>query len=185
MINLKPFRQYSEHDVINLFSLNAGSGDEGTFVKLAGSGWVNNGNDSMYRNINLTSEANIVSQRRVLRAEVALAGSGDDKGTVLGIALKNVRSVDYLGRSLVYDDVRKTEMNAVVSGEALPFVKRGMFLVSGFAGTAGVGSGVAVDNAGAGGWRSYNPAVETTVASLGQFLGAADRDGYALVWIDC
>ena len=182
MIRLKPFRSYSEHDVINLFALHGTTGDEGNFAKVYSTGWVSTQD---FRTINLTSEANVVSQRRVNRAEVTLCTSGDDKGDALGVLLKNVRTVDYLGRDLVYDDVRKTEMNAVVSGETLTVLKRGMLLVSGIEGTPAVGSGIAVSNTLAGSWRSYNPAVETSVKTLGQILSSNDRDGYALCFIDC
>lgn len=183
MMKLKPLRQYSEADVINgFFALNSNTGDEGQLVSIS-SGWVN-GTDN-HRDIALTSQANVVSNRRVLKSEVKLATSGQDKGDVLGMLLVNVRSVDYLGRDLMYDDVRKVEANAVVSGEAVKFVKRGLFLVSGYEGVAGQGSGIAVSNSAAGVWRSYNPDSETTVKSLGQFLGSADTEGYALAWLDC
>lgn len=184
MIKLKPLQQVSEYDVINgFFALNSNSGDEGNFVTVIGSGWVNNAND-MYRFIDLTDTPNVVSQRRVLTAQVKLSTSGEDASTVLGVALKNVRSVDYLGRDLLYDDVRKTEANAVLSGEALPICKRGLFLVSGIEGTPGINSGIAVSNTNAGCWRAFNPAVETTVKSLGKILGKNDRDGFALAWLD-
>lgn len=182
MIRLKPFRQVNEYDVINLFAPNSTTGDEGDFYKVRGSGYVS---DDIQRTISLTSEAHVVSNRYVLKPEVTLATSGDDKGDVLGVAIKNVRATDYLGRDLLYDDTRKTEANAVLSGEAIPIVKRGMFLVSGIEGTVKRGSGIAVSNTTAGGWRSYNPAVETSVATLGQVLGDPDADGYALVQIDC
>ena len=183
MINVKPFREYDEHDVVNLFALNANSGNEGEFVSVNSSGFVNG---DIYRDISLTSVSNIVSNRRVLKPEIKLATSGQDKGDVLGILLKNVRSVDYLGRDLVYDDTRKTEMNAVLSGEAALVLRRGMVLVSGIeGGTPKVGSGVAVSNSVAGGWRVYDAAAESTVKTLGTIWGEEDADGYALVYIDC
>ena len=116
MIKLKPFRSYNEYDVVNLFALKGITGDEGNFVKLSSSGYVS---DDVWRNISLTSEANVVSQRRVLKPEVTLCTSGDDKGDVLGVLLDNVRDTNFLGVNLLWDPVRKKEMNAVVSGEAV------------------------------------------------------------------
>ena len=179
MIRLKPFRADDEHDVINLFALSGTTGDEGNFVKIIGSGALL---DDLWRDINLTTEANIVSQYRVLKPSIILAASGDNKGDVLGIIRKNVRTVDYLGRNLLYDDTRKTEMNAVLSGEANPVVTKGLFLVSGIEGLVEPGKGVGVSNTVAGGWKSetYDGAT-----SLGIVLSTLDGDGYALVKIDC
>lgn len=182
MILLKPFRQVNEYDVVNLFGMNTNTGNEGDFVKVVSSGYVS---DDIHRTINLTSEAHIVSQRRVLKPEVGYATSGNDKGDVLGVLLKNIRATDYLGRDLLYDDTRKTEANAVISGEAVPVATRGLFLVSGIEGTPKRGSGIAVSNSVNGGWRAYNPDVETTVKTLGVILGDPDADGYALVKIEC
>lgn len=182
MIRLKPFRQVNEFDVINLFAMSGTTGNEGEFVKVIGSGAVFNALD---RAINLTTQAHVVSQRRVLNAQVTYAASGDDKGDVLGILLKNIRTTDYLGRDLVYDDTRKTEANAVLSGEAVPIATKGLFLVSGIEGTPQRGSGIAVSNSVNGGWRAYNPAVETSVATLGQIIGDEDTQGYALVKLEC
>jgi len=186
-IALRPLQQVDEANVLNgFFALNLNSGDEGCFVTIQSSGWVNNAND-MYRFINLTTEPNAVSQYRALTAQVGLSASGEVKGKVLGIMLKNVRQYDYLGRDLRYDDVRKTELNAVVSGESIPICKRGLFLVSGVIGTPAPGSGIAVANVGSGLWRAYDPAgvTESGTKSLGHFLGKNDRNGYALAWIDC
>jgi len=182
MIRLKPLRDYQQSDVINLFALNGSTGNEGEFVKVRGSGWVN-GNDG--RDISLSTDANVTSTYQVNRAEVQLCTSGDDKGDVMGILKKNIRATDYLGRNLIYDETRKAELNAVCSGETVPVIKRGLFLVSGIEGTAAQGSGIAVSNTTAGGWRAYNPAVETSVATLGQILGGLDSESYALCWIDC
>ena len=38
MANLKPFRDYDEHDVINLFAVNSASANKGTVVTADSSG---------------------------------------------------------------------------------------------------------------------------------------------------
>ena len=75
---LRPFRDYDEHDVINLFSL---SGDvtngvtKGHMVKLQ-AGWSNTAELDRLGAVG-SSYANTVSERYGVAAKVAVAGSGD------------------------------------------------------------------------------------------------------------
>ena len=181
-VALKPFRQYEENDVINLFALDANSGDKGSLVIVKGSGWVNNQSD--FEVTSLTSQGNVVSWRMSVPYKLQLAPSGATATTILGMMLYDIREVNYLGLPLIYDKQRKEEAQCVVSGEAVPVVTKGLFLVSGNwgtgagqAGVPGVGSGAVASDAGAGAWKVV---AAGTSGSIGRFLGAADADGFAL-----
>ena len=174
-MNLKPYRDYDEHDVINgLFALDATSANKGALVKIKSSGWVN-GTD--FRDVPLTTQANVYSARRVLCSEISLTSSGDNATNILGVLLRDVRDENFLGVNYLYDPIRKAEAEAVLSGEAVPILTKGLILVKGFSGTAGPNSGaVAADAGTAGDWK----VTSSMTNSIGKFLGAADADGYAL-----
>ena len=137
MPNLKGFRQYSEHDVVNLFSY---SGDstlvyKGTAVKVVGGldlGSDTGGIEDLGSIGN--SYSNTVSQRFGVAAKVAPAGGSD---AVLGLTLMDVRELDENGEKLIFNPRKAAEMNVVVSGQAVPVLTKGIVLYSGTAATAG------------------------------------------------
>ena len=87
MPTIRPFRDYDEHDVINLFAY---SGDlpvnKGTFVKLQ-AGWKNTDELQRLGAVGGTF-TNTVSERYGVNAKVAAATSG---ATVLGMLLYDVK----------------------------------------------------------------------------------------------
>lgn len=172
VMNLKPLRNVNEHDVIPFFALDSVSGDMGQLVKIK-TGWVN-GVDLDY--VNLFQNVDALSQRPVVHAKVEFGASGEGAAELLGMLLWNVREYNYLGVPMIYDRTRQTEAMAVASGEGVPIVTKGLFLVSGYTGTAGAGSGAIVDNAGNGVWV----VTSSQTNSIGKFLGGADTDGFAL-----
>lgn len=179
-VSLKPFRSYSEHDVINLFALDAASGDKGSLVTIKGSGFKN-GEDLLFTSLNTLNTPNVVTQRPEVPWKVQLATSGDDANTVLGMILYDVREVNQWNYPLLFDVERRDAAQCVLSGQANPIVKRGMFLVSGMDGTPGPGSGAVVSDTVAGGWKVV---AGGTAGSIGKFLGVKDADGYALFFLD-
>ena len=180
MMKLKPFRDYQEHDVINLFAFNAASGNRGALVSIVGpSGYISS-QDLV--TTSLTAEANVVSLRYSVASKVRYATSGEGKGEVLGMMLYDTREYDYLGRPLIYDPTRKSEAQAVVSGEAVPVVRRGLFLISGMVGSPGPGSGAQAADNDSGDFKVLGAG---NANSVGTFLGATDNDGYALFLLDC
>ena len=140
---LKPFRDYSEHDVINLFSY---SGDQdangliasrGTVVKIVGSGFMPvavpnsglNGVNPVDLVNGLGAEyANTVSTRWAVTSKVSAATSGDN---AIGITLIDVRELDENGEKLVFNPRKAAEMNVVVSGQSVPVLTRGVISYSG------------------------------------------------------
>ena len=96
---LKPFRDYSEHDVINLFAfgdpaVTLGTTDvvyAGSVVKVR-SGWQNTDELSFIGNVG-AGYNNTVSQRYGVSAEVEYTDGGADEAA-LGITIYDVREFD-------------------------------------------------------------------------------------------
>jgi hypothetical protein len=177
MANLKSFRDYDEHDVINLFAVDAASAEAGSVVVADGVG-VNLKDDMSLDS--LSPFAGTLSSQYNVPWTVSLAPSGATKGSIVGILLKDVRTFDENGEKLVYNPRKAAEMDVIVTGQACPIATKGVFLVGGIVGTPGVGSGAAVSNAGAGAIKVTTYAT----ATVGKFLGPKNDEGYALLKIE-
>ena len=129
---LRPFRDYDEHDVINLFRLDNASTlpvSRGTLVKLAdNTGWQNSQELDMLGSAGEYSISNVVAQRYGVEAEVTIAGAGDQP---IGWTLYDVAELDENGEKLIYNPRKAVEIECVLSGQAVPIVTRGVFLYSG------------------------------------------------------
>lgn len=177
-MQLKPFRAYDEHDVINLYSLLENSGNAGDLVQF--SSWNPSDSDGYDATNNLSPFPGLTIPRYVNKAKVALSTSGSTN-VCAGILLWDVRTNDALGRPLIYDAQRWNELQVVYSGQTVPLAKRGMFVVSGYEGTAGPGSGIAAGDSTAGAWKVVGPAV---TPSLGKFMSTSGADGFAVAFIN-
>ena len=176
-MQLLPFRQYAEEDVINLYSLVEASGDAGCLTELVS---FNPSETDEMVDGGLAPYAGMYSPRIATKAKIQLATSGSEAKGV-GMALWNVRETDDLGRKLILDNQRYNELQVVISGQTLPVLRRGIVTVKGFAGTAGPGSGIGVDNAGAGGWKVLAAGASN---SLGQFLSSTGTLGQAVAFLN-
>jgi hypothetical protein len=178
--DLKPFRDYSEHEVVNLFAYSgAAEGSsviltKGAAVKVSAEGFtVGPTSSSANQPIELLGNVGAAfplsqSQRFGVRPKVTLATSGD----VLGLTLLDVRELDENGEKLIFNPRKAAEMNVVISGQAVPVLTRGVVLYSGSnisAATAGqyaVVSGTAGDLA-------NTSTLRTNEVAVGKFLGNA------------
>lgn len=177
-MNLKPFRSYDEHDVINLMSLAEASGNAGDLVENQSfnpSDW-----DGYDVNQNLAPFAGMTIPRYVNKAKVKLATSGSTNN-VVGALLWNVRSTDPLGQPLIYNAQRYAELQVVYSGQTVPICKRGILVVSGYEGVAGPGSGIAAGDGGLGAWKVVG--INATPI-LGRFMSQSGSDGYAIGYLN-
>ncbi|MEY4342264.1 MAG: hypothetical protein RL736_54 [Pseudomonadota bacterium] len=179
MANLKPFRDYDEHDVINLFAYSGASANKGTVVTVNGNG-VNLLDATSLDN--LSSYGNTVSAQYNVPWSVGPAVSGASKGAIVGMLLKDVRTVDENGEKLIFNPRKAAEMDVIVSGQAVPILTKGIVLVSGIVGTPGFGSGAAVSDAGGGDLKVV--AYSASTATVGKFLGPTGSDGFALLKIE-
>jgi hypothetical protein len=131
MPNLKPFRDYDESNVINLFTITGQTRvDKGTFVTAASSG-VNLRDDSVVNNLSIYG--NTVSALFTPAWSLATAPSGSTKNSVLGATLKDFRSFDENGENLLFHPRKAAEMDVIISGQAMPVITKGLFLYSGIA----------------------------------------------------
>jgi hypothetical protein len=177
MANLKPFRDYDEHDVINLFAVNSDSLNKGTVVVANGDG-VNLKNDLSLDN--LSPYGDTVSAKFNVPWTVSPAASGATQGQIVGLLLKDVRRYDENGEQLIFNPRKAAEMDVIISGQACPILTKGLVLVSGIVGTPGFGSGAAVSDAGGGDLK----VVAYGSATVGKFLGPKNDEGYALLKVE-
>jgi hypothetical protein len=134
-IRLLPFRQYAEEDVVNLYAsteacdsvlaADAGDGDAGVFVSVSAGdfgadpvGYVDNGylGKTDYPFIGR-------NQYPTVPLKVAAAQAGDP---VLGITLLQTAQADENGEKLLYYPQKKLEVQAVLTGEAVPVLGKGI-----------------------------------------------------------
>jgi len=184
MANLRPFRDYSEHDVINLFALkgqnsNGLIANKGTVVTVDGAGFapVVSGPGGtgtlgavpvdMAGDIGASFD-NIVSERYAVQAKV-VAATWTEKA--VGITLMDVRELDENGEKLVYNPRKAAEMNVVVSGQATPVLTRGTVLYSGSQLAGGTAGSEVYVSATAGELTVTQP--DPTAPAVGYLLGNA------------
>lgn len=177
---IKPFRGYSEHEVINVFAYDLDTVNKGTFVKVANSGWVSSQDPQ-----NITSATPMgatfygtVSDRYSNTARVTVAGTGDSN-KVIGMLLQDVREFDENGEKLVFHPRKAAELQCVVSGQVDPILRRGIVLA--YATGAVAGNTAYINNNGE---LETNVVLHNTAARVGSYLGSADADGYALLALD-
>lgn len=194
---LRPFRDYSEHEVLNLFAYSGAAENSsviltrGAFVKVSAEGFTT-GPTSSSANQPTDFLGNVGaafplsnSQRFGVRPKVTLATSGD----VLGLTLMDVRELDENGEKLIFNPRKAAEMNVVISGQAVPVLTRGIVLYSGdgianaTAGQVAVVSGTAGElaNISASANLARSTAANPEVV-VGKFLGNA-VNGTALLKI--
>lgn len=182
--NLKPYRNYNEHDVIDTFAHVDGSANKGSLVSIvtaAGNTNVWNGPASPATpHIDVFGAlTNVPTRAYAVRHEVTWKVKNAYSGEVpLGFLLYDVRENNIFGEKLIFKPRHeRIEKDLVVSGEAAPVVTRGLFKINGFVGTPGPNSG-AVPALTSG--YVLVTATTTDSANVGKFLTSADADGYAL-----
>jgi hypothetical protein len=186
---LRPFRDYSEHDVLNLFAFSGAAesasvmATRGAAVKVSAEGFTTGPTSSSANQpTDLLGEvgANFPfseSPRFGVRPKVTIATSGD----VLGLTLMDVRELDENGEKLIFNPRKAAEMNVVISGQAVPVLTRGIVLYSGSAITNATAGQFAVVS-GTIGDLANTSTLRTNEVAVGKFLGNA-VNGTALIKI--
>ena len=178
--NLRPFRDYSEHEVLNFFAYSGAAENssviqtKGAAVKLSAEGFtVGPTSSSANQPIDLLGDVGATfplsqSQRFGVRPKVTLATSGD----VLGLTLLDVRELDENGEKLIFNPRKAAEMNVVISGQAVPVLTRGTILYSGSAISNATAGQYAVVS-GTAGELANTSTLRLNEVAVGKFLGNA------------
>jgi hypothetical protein len=135
------------------------------------------------------SISNFVAQRYGVTPKVTATVAPTDNP--LGIMLFDVKETDENGYPLKYNPRKAAEMEACLSGQAVPIVTRGTFLYSGV--TAGSGTAIAAGNKVYLGTSGVPCSTGSVV--IGKFLGStgainsgvlagADLSAVALIWFN-
>ncbi len=135
---LLPFRQYDENDVINLFSNAAadakpstnGNGSAGVFVSVSAGNLDKSPVTYVDRTELGASHDHTRNQYPEVQLQVTAAAVGAKAGEVVGITLKQTLETDENGEKLLYNPVKKDELQAVLSGQAVPIATRGIFTLT-------------------------------------------------------
>jgi hypothetical protein len=186
---LKPFRDYSEHDVLNLFAFGDKDVTLGTTTVIyAGSavkvqtGWSNTNELQMLGDVG-AAYANTVSERYGVSADVQYTEGGADEAA-LGLTLYDVREFDENGEALKFNPRKQDELQSVLSGQAVPIATRGVFLMAtgSWASSAGILQDQDVFATGNG--QVTNLGAKAVNNRIGRTLGGPDADGSVLVKFD-
>lgn len=125
-----PLHDYNEHNVISLYSLDVQSGLAGTLVKIipASANPQNADGWAVGTSVGVQiSNFQAISQRYETKMKVTATASGDTAFNALGLTLLNTLEFDENSQPLRYNERRAKEIGAVISGETVPIVTKGLF----------------------------------------------------------
>jgi hypothetical protein len=125
MPNLKPFRDFSQHNVINIFAYD-GTATAGTLVKID-TNWKDVYGEGLSLS-NLSNIGNTMSSSFVPVGKITKTTSYTDKP--LGILLKNVIETDENGTPLIWEPQLLAERDAVLPQQAAPVLTKGLILIN-------------------------------------------------------
>jgi hypothetical protein len=137
-LRLYPFRQYSEYDVINLFASDTvdtlpstnGNGSAGVFVKVS-AGNLDLDPITYATNDTVLGKTDYPFLGAAQYPSVPLTFSAATTGApVLGITLNQTLLTDENGEKLLYNPIKRAELQAVLSGQAVPVATRGIFTLA-------------------------------------------------------
>tara|TARA_B100000085_G_C18559127_1_gene518830 strand:- start:2190 stop:2849 length:660 start_codon:yes stop_codon:yes gene_type:complete len=139
---LLPFRQYDENDVVNLYALKCdniamltqkpgvdGNNADGVLVQVENGnldeGAINGTNDrSAFQNSYSSPIGRNPYPENPLKVSVAKSGQA-----TLGVTLAQTLSIDENNEQLLFNPVKKDELNAVLSGQTVPVLTKGLITV--------------------------------------------------------
>ena len=192
---LKPFRDYDEHEVLNLFAFSGTIPvTKGHMVSIVGDGWQNaqgDDHDGHWQMLGAPGGGlapdNTVSQRYGVFNGSTGKGSAvkiaaDDATDVVGMLLYDVKEEDENGEKLIYNPRKAAEMEVALSGQAVPVLTRGIVLYDGEQLTADAPSaGVKLYVSAASGNEGELTTTDGGGSVVGIALGKKDDDGNVLV----
>lgn len=154
-IRLLPFRDYDEHDVVNLFKSegtleqfidlstdgrrSTPQGDAGVFVKVSngslndeGTNWDPIDIDAQNGANSLLGKTDYPNVAKNFYPEATLSFAPLDTSTdeCIGITLRQTVAYDELGQNLLYNPIKKDELFGVLPGEVVPVLSKGMVSIT-------------------------------------------------------
>jgi len=174
-LRILPFRQYSDHDVVNMYSVidsdvldsttGSGAGDAGVFVKVSNGNFDNDPvtyqtdsylGDTSYPFLGTTE----------MYPKVNLKITGSTSGEIpLGLTLYQTAKNDENGEKLLYNPQKQEELQAMLPGQAVPVLTQGIVTLANeaFDGTV----------------SEYAPGkgIRTSLTNDGKLTGALRADG--------
>jgi hypothetical protein len=188
MPNLSPFRDYSEHEVLNFFSCTVVA-NKGTLVKPKRS-WKSTGvsDKNNAGPLNLGSSApgflysNTVTNNFELVGQVEPIVNHDDIPTAIGILLKDVKEFDENGEKLIFNSRKAAEMDVIIKDiQAVPILTKGLVLINDIDET-NRGNGGGGPDIGDAAYVGSNGRIATDgIIAIGKFLSKKDENGFALI----
>jgi len=140
-LRILPFRQYSDHDVINLFSVigsdvndkttDSGAGDAGVFVKVSDGNF--DADPITYQtNAYLGETASVPFLGTTeMYPEVNLKITGaKDEDHCIGMTLYQTAKKDENEEKLLYNPQKREELQVMLPGQAVPIATKGVFTLS-------------------------------------------------------
>lgn len=170
--NLKPYRDFSNHDVINLYAATGGYVNAGTFV-IATSLDPDAVPQAVLAGDRQGVPARAYSPRWVNPNKVRESVSGE---VPLGMTLNDVREHNDYGDRFLHHPSEIARLDIIPSGQTVPIVTRGIFEINGFSGSPGPMSGAIAHPTVAGQLLVSN----ASTGQVGKFLSTSGADGYAL-----
>mgnify|MGYP003135964336 FL=1 len=139
-LRILPFRQYSDHDVINLYSVigsdvldsttDTGAGDAGVFVKVS-DGDFDKEPVEYQTNSYLGDSSYPFLGTTKMYPEVNLKITGaKDEDHAIGMTLLQTAKNDENGEKLLYNPTKQAELQAVLPGQAVPVATKGIFTLT-------------------------------------------------------
>ena len=195
---IKPLRDYSSSDVLNMFAYDLASVNKGTFVQIQGSGWRNT--DDVLNILSATAVGasfnGVTSDRYSTTARVTVSSTGTETSFTgatasaagggstrynkcIGMLLNDVRETDENGEKLAFNPRKAVELSCVISGQTVPILTRGIIVAYASGAVAGSGAFIGSDGTLK---TAFSDHINST--KVGTYLGSADNDGYALLKID-
>ena len=183
MPNLLPFRDYNEHEVINLYSCNTVA-TKGTLVKLiapVGQNVLNISNISVGNKF-----VNTLNNNFDILGQVEIVTGFTDVPSALGLLLYDVRETDENGERLIFNPQKMAEMNVVLPKiNAVPILTRGIVLINDIDETPRLNGSGGPPVLGAAAYAGNNGRIGVNGAiKIGKFLSTKDSNGYCLMKVN-
>lgn len=139
---LLPFRQYDENDVVNLFALQTdvnlkaigvnddGDNADGVLVSVQAGDKGKNVIDLDNAGDFFASYSSPVGRNQYPENPLKVVPASSGNFNAIGVTLRSTLAVDENGESLLFNPVKKDELQAVLSGQTVPVLSKGIITVT-------------------------------------------------------